>query len=252
MKKLLFLIITLLFASGISFAQNQISRKPNQGTGETKPNPKPGGNKPTPGGRKPKPAQKPKATHGYIKEHEWIDLGLPSGLKWATCNVGALYSNGYGDYFAWGETTTKSEYVESNNTTYNRSVSNLQLEKIINTPGNLTLAYDAARANWGGSWRMPTKAEMEELVEKCNWTWTSQGDHDGYLVTGPNDNSIFLPAAGWYYDEKRGYAEDYGAYWCSLCYDEKDCAFHLNFCRDRRYVDWGYRYCGASVRPVSE
>ncbi|MBQ4621338.1 MAG: hypothetical protein IJB28_01640, partial [Bacteroidaceae bacterium] len=122
--------------------------------------------------------------------HETVDLGLPSGLRWATCNVGASSPEEYGDYFAWGETTTKSSYTSSNSTTYNLSVPTLQSRGIIGSDGNLTAAYDVATANWGGSWRMPTLDEMEELLNKCTWTWTTQNGVKGRKVTGPNGNSI--------------------------------------------------------------
>lgn len=93
-----------------------------------------------------------KRTAGTLNGHDWIDLGLSSGLKWATCNVGASSPEEYGDYFAWGE--TKSGYYESNSTTYGLSTSELQSRGIIGSDGNLSAAYDAATANWGGSWRM--------------------------------------------------------------------------------------------------
>ncbi|MCF0197473.1 MAG: hypothetical protein HUK03_09675, partial [Bacteroidaceae bacterium] len=97
---------------------------------------------------------------GKINGHEYVDLGLPSGLKWATCNVGASRPEDYGGYFAWGETSSKGSYSESNSVTYNVSVSQLRSSGVIGSDGSLTPAYDAARANWGGSWRMPTAAEI--------------------------------------------------------------------------------------------
>ena len=126
----------------------------------------------------------PQAASGSTNGHEWVDLGL--SVKWATCNVGASSPSAYGNYYAWGEISTKTEYHKKNSKTYNKSMSDIA--------GNPN--YDAARANWGGSWRMPTKAEFKELIDKCTWTWTSQGGHNGYKVTGKNGNSIFLPAAG--------------------------------------------------------
>ena len=103
----------------------------------------------------PKPAPKP--TTGTERGHEWVDLGLPSGVKWATCNVGASDPWEYGDYFAWGETSPKSEYTKENSKTYNRNMGDIS--------GNPN--YDAARANWGGSWRIPTKKEFHELGTEC-------------------------------------------------------------------------------------
>ena len=176
-----------------------------------------------------------------IKGHEFVDLGL--SVKWATCNVGASQPHGYGNYYAWGETTTKSEYTEDNSRTYGKNMSDIS--------GNGT--YDVARANWGGSWRMPTKAEMEELENKCAWTWTSQSGVNGYKVTGPNGNSIFLPAAGCYYGSSRYGVGESGDYWSSspdegITLD----ACSLGFVSGGRNVNWVNRLFGLTVRPVSE
>ena len=134
--------------------------------------------------------------------HDYVDLGLPSGLKWATCNVGATAPENYGNYYAWGETTTKSNY-----TIYNYSY---QYEK----PTVLPLSNDATRANWEGTWRMPTDAEWTELHEKCEWIWTVLNSVTGYRVHGPNGNSIFLPAAGHRSDYLYGDGRS-GYYWSS-------------------------------------
>ena len=96
-----------------------------------------------------------------IAGHEYVDLGLPSGLKWATCNVGAEKPEDYGDYFAWGEIETKSEYTESNSLTHGKQMDDISGD----------VQYDVAAANWGDSWRMPTKDEMIELVSNCEWEW---------------------------------------------------------------------------------
>ena len=192
-------------------------------------------------------------TAGIANGHEWIDLGLPSGLKWASCNVGASSSEEYGDYFAWGETTTKSSYDEDNSITYNFSASTLQSRGIIGSDGNLTAAYDAATANWGGSWCMPTIDEIAELRNKCTWKWTSQNGVNGQLVTGPNGNSIFLPAAGYrggtgFYD--RG---SYGGCWSATLYEGySSVAYGLGFLVGGRLWNSNFRYYGHSVRPVTE
>ena len=105
-----------------------------------------------------KPASQPKEK--TIKDgHEYVDLGLPSGLKWATCNVGASKPEDFGNYYAWGETSPKDEYTEDNCSTYEKQINDIS--------GNAQ--YDAARANWGGKWRLPTKSEMQELRYKCTW-----------------------------------------------------------------------------------
>lgn len=136
------------------------------------------------------------STHkGFINGHEYVDLGLPSGLKWATCNIGANSSYQYGDYYAWGEIVTiDSESGQCSND--RKDETKLREERVINYSGNLCPNYDAARYNWGASWRMPTQREIVELKEYCKWTLTTQQNEVGYLVTGPNGLSIFLPKCG--------------------------------------------------------
>ena len=183
------------------------------------------------------------ATTGTINGHDWVDLGLPSGLKWATCNVGASQPHEYGNYYAWGETTTKSEYTEENSVTYGQQISDFS--------GNAT--YDAARANWSSTWRMPTKAEMEELENNCTWTWTTKNGVNGYEVTGPNGNSIFLPAAGYCGGSSRNSVGEDGDYWSSTPPESNPYyACLLCFYSGDRNVDWDSRSRGRTVRPVSD
>ena len=172
---------------------------------------------------------------------EYVDLGLPSGTKWATFNVGATTPEEYGNYYAWGEITTKSEYTLDNSRTYGKNMTDIS--------GNAT--YDVARANWGGSWRMPTKAEMQELENNCTWTWTAQSGINGYKVTGPNGNSIFLTAAGYCEGTSHDRVGEYGYYWSSSP-DESDgnnaCSFY--FGSGYHGVHWALRNFGRTVRPV--
>lgn len=193
--------------------------------------------------------------------HEYVDLGLPSGLLWATCNVGASSPEDYGDYFAWGETEgDKSGKTEFNWSTYkccNGSYDTMTkycTDSYFGTVDNKTvleLADDAARANWGGSWRMPTKEEQDELRNNCTWTWTTQNGVNGRKVTGPNGNSIFLPAAGFRSGSSLYYAGSYGYYWSSSLYTSCSVYAHiLDFGSDSvNRIDF-YRYDGLSVRPV--
>lgn len=189
-----------------------------------------------------------------VNGHEYVDLGL--SVKWATCNVGASFHSDYGSYFAWGETTPKSEYSWA-------SLRYCDADKMVNpftkynfedNKSRLELGDDAARANWGGSWRMPTDAEWSELRQKCTWIWTEQGGKKGYKVTSKvNGNSIFLPAAGYragtnLYDEG-----SYGDYWSSSLYtDYHSGAWRVSFCSDNVFRGNSNRYYANSVRPVTE
>lgn len=177
-----------------------------------------------------------------IQGHEYVDLGL--SVKWATCNVGASSPEGYGDYYAWGETTTKSDYSSSNSLTYEKSMSDIS--------GNRQ--YDAARANWGGSWRLPTKTEMEELINQCTWTLTAQGGNIGYRVTSKkNGQSIFLSITGWRFGTSLYFDEVQGLYWTSTPYESyTKSAYVLHLERSAHLMSWNNRYYGYSVRPVTE
>ena len=184
----------------------------------------------------------------------YVDLGL--SVKWATCNVGANSLEEYGYYFAWGETTQKTTFNWSTykycNGTY-RSMTKYCTDSYYGTVDNKTtleLSDDVAHVNWGGSWRMPTKAEQDELrnTNNCTWTWTKQNGVNGYKVTSKkNGNSIFLPAAGYRDGSNLGY------YWSSSLntYDGGS-AYYLGFVSSD--VDWGLnrRYYGHSVRAVCE
>ena len=190
---------------------------------------------------------------GTENGHDWVDLGLPSGLKWATCNVGANSPEEYGDYFAWGETTTKSDYSSSNCPTYGLGISQLQSQGYIDSEGNLTSQYDAATANWGGNWRMPTKAEQKELINNCTWIWTTQNGVNGYNVEGPNGNSIFLPVAGYRLRSSLYKAGSGGYYWSSTPEEDYDyLAYYLYFGSDDLYMASYGRDKGLSVRPILE
>ena len=188
--------------------------------------------------------------------HEYVDLGL--SVKWATCNVGATKPEEYGDYFAWGETQPKStydwstyKYCNGSETTLSK-YNNSSSYGTVDNKTTLDLSDDAARANWGGSWRMPTRAEQDELRNNCTWTWTTQNGVNGYKVTSKsNGKSIFLPAAGDRVGSSLDAAGAYACYWSSSLYsDTPNYAYYLRFYSnivDRRGY---YRSYGRSVRPV--
>ena len=188
---------------------------------------------------------------GVINGHEWVDLGL--SVKWATCNVGASSPTGYGNYYAWGETTTKSRYTESNSVTNGLSISKLKSQGVIGSDGNLTLPYDAARVNWGSTWRMPTLDEIKELQEKCSWFSTTMNGVPGHKVTGPNGNTIFFPSAGYRIKTLSGGKGSLAYYW-SATPDSfgSDHAYTLGFYSDNIIYSTSSRFLGAVVRPVSD
>ena len=197
--------------------------------------------------------------NGTLNGHEWVDLGLPSGLKWATCNIGASQPAELGYYFAWGEVKPKDEYNWSTYKWCNGSY-DTQTKYCTNsscgTVDNKTVLDkedDAASVYWGGGWRMPTKEEQDELRNNCSWEWINQHGVNGYTVTGPNGNSIFLPAAGYRDGSSLNYVGSYGDYWSSsLNTNGPNDAYHLYF--DSVDVDWSndYRYYGFTVRPVCQ
>ncbi len=185
-----------------------------------------------------------------LNGHECVDLGL--SVKWATMNVGANAPEEYGDYFAWGEISPKNDY--SWNTYFdsvNGSDSNFK-KYATDKKTTLDPEDDAAHVNWGGSWRMPTKEEQDELCEKCTWTWTTQNGITGYKVTSKsNGNSIFLPAAGYRSDSGLGYAGSDGNYWSSsLNTSYSSNAYGLSFYSGFVNTNGNVRYCGQSVRAV--
>lgn len=194
-----------------------------------------------------------------INGHEYVDLGLPSGLKWATCNIGADKPEDYGDYFAWGETKPKKEYSENTYVfCHEKDESGLYDfgygTKKVKYYDNLGIdisgtQYDAARSNWGGSWRMPTKKELEELKIKCKWIWEVRNGINGYKVIGPNSNSIFLPAAG-----TSHVCAGHTASYLSSSTNENDVnyEYELYFHKDIHDLYTTYRSQGKSIRPVTE
>ena len=201
----------------------------------------------------------------FSEGHEYVDLGLPSGTLWATCNVGANTPEEYGDYFAWGETKSKDIYDwESNKWFYLYNDTNGNLWKVTKycTDGNVGVidnkteldpGDDAAYVNWGTTWRMPTLAQQQELIQYCTWNWTTKNGVNGRLVTGPNGKTLFLPAAGFYRDSSLESAGWTANYWSRTLAEGFDsyAAYYLGF--DSEKVDnWHLfgRFGGMPVRAV--
>lgn len=223
------------------------------------------------------------AYQAVVKEHEAVDLGLSSGIKWANCNVGAFAADEYGDYFAWGETDPyyMSGHSQDNPCSDWRSRTNPAITGYdwVSYKFNLGTDYygpfskyvtrgsygtidnntvldtedDAAHSNWGGSWRMPTDADWTELQNECTWTWTALYGKNGYQVTGPNGKSIFLPAAGYRYATNRDSVGSLGAYWSSTL-DTVDPykAMGVGFDSVGPFSGSALRAYGYSVRPVKD
>ena len=184
--------------------------------------------------------------------HEFVDLGLPSGLLWATCNVGATSPEQAGLYFAWGETTGyTAAQVKAEKHIFRNSVwSFFKTRKI---KGNITLEQDAAHTYMGGMWRIPTKDECQNLIDNCNVTWTTNYNGTGMagkLFTSKiNGKSVFFPAAGFCQYSSVHIQNVTGFYWLSNWNSTKE-AWHLYFNFGNVGSNYNYRYFGGSVRGV--
>ena len=194
--------------------------------------------------------------------HEWVDLGLPSGTLWATCNVGANAPEEYGYYLAWGETEPKEEYDWSTYKWCNGSKCTLTkycaksdygYEGYTDDRTELDPEDDAAYVHWGSSWRMPTYSQLIELYNSCTKTWTTLNGVNGCLLTGPNGNSVFLPAAGTRHDGVLGGEGGAADYWSRTrgdSYSNPAGAFLMCiFEDDESWFNYD-RYYGFTVRPV--
>ena len=263
MKKILFFLLLAVFSLGIS-AQAPSKKCPVCGLSIPKcqykgKHPK---NKPTPlAQQRPSKPAKPtsvptptRPTTGTLNGYDWVDLGL--SVKWATKNVGASSPSDYGGYYAWGETRTKDNYdwetcfdcLDDEGKSWGTYKIGGQT-RITPTSG-----HDTARENWGGTWRMPTDAEFKELCNECTWTWTTQGGHNGYLVTSKaNGNSIFLPAAGWREGSDTHCVGVNGIYWSSALSSSNSYSAHfLDFNGIGPETISFFRRDGHCVRPVTE
>ena len=195
--------------------------------------------------------------------HDYVDLGLPSGTLWATCNVGADTPEGYGDYFAWGETTTKGIYNWSTYTYCNGTARTLKKYCVNADYGyngftdDLVMLQpndDAAAVNWGSGWYMPTEDQWRELLQNTLSVWTNQNGVNGRLFTADNGNSIFVPASGYRMDDQLSRVDTYGAYWTKSLFSDESCsAWGFKFADGG---DWNCffsesgRYFGFPIRPV--
>ena len=191
-----------------------------------------------------------------INGHQFVDLGLPSGLLWARTNIGASFSSDDGDYFAWGETEPKSYYAwstykwwgDDNITKYNPTDKKTTLDS----------EDDAATVNWGVPCRMPDSSEFEELYNECDWTWQeSYNGTSGYLVTGPNGKTIFFPASGNRFNDDEPFNHGWNGYYWSRSIDQLHTTYYARFLMFNKghvkpKIYGSFRPNGLTVRPVAE
>ena len=184
-------------------------------------------------------------TTGKLNGHEWVDLGLPSGTRWATCNVDATTPEQPGKHYSWGETVTKASYVAGNTKTYNKEMGDIA--------GNQT--YDVAAKKWGKGWRMPTEEELRGLIRYSNDKYVQKGGRWGREFTSVmNNKSIFLPVTGSREGSKLEEANGCGLYWTSTPYtsNHNNGAYMYTFGAALGEPSIGERYSGFAIRPVTD
>lgn len=182
--------------------------------------------------------------YGTLNGHDWVDLGLPSGTKWSTCNIGASVPEQPGNLYAWGETSTKSVYSTSNYTHQGKTLFDISGSS----------ALDVATKLWGAGWRMPTFEEFKELLDNCESRYTDFGGRVGYMFTSRiNRQSIFLPCAGYREEAKLIESKTNGIYWTSTPKDNSTSSVYIwMFGLETNYTGWGGGFYGHSVRAVTK
>lgn len=198
---------------------------------------------------RPQSPQPQETSTGMINNHAFVDLGLPSGTKWATCNIGANNPWDFGDYFAWGESESKSVYTEDNCKTINKSI-------IIGSQPD----YNVATKKWGKNWSIPERSQLLELIQNCKWEWQTLHGNNGYKITGPNNKSIFIPCAGGYNGANMNGINSLGVYWGYYYADSFELANDnytrgLCLCFDKSHkpeITDRNRWYGFSIRPVAK
>lgn len=202
-----------------------------------------------------------------LTDAEAVDLGLPSGTLWASCNVGAKTPADYGDYFAYGETKPKSSYTKKNYSwyiNYDSTCGNnpkLEYETVTYDLGGgetttllvLKQENDAASVNMGAEWRMPNSMQASELLEECTWQYAAYGDVRGLLVTGPNGNCLFFPMAGRkdMSDEGEYAVGTNGYYWTNTSDEHDQYSYYIGMTpTPYETVETTMRYYGRTIRAV--
>lgn len=195
-----------------------------------------------------RPSVHPKETKGVINGHAYVDLGLPSGIKWAACNIGANNEYESGNFYSWGELNTKRLYSQENGLTMG-----VNLDDISGKP-----QYDVATKLWGNSWRIPTIEVFRELIKYCTYRRETKNGRIGYLFTGKNGNTIFLPASNiapmYEYQLKEHKAPSKCYYWSSTPSDRtyNNLAYYLFDDGEKLGILDSYKSSGLTIRPVSK
>lgn len=198
-----------------------------------------------------------------IKGHEWVDLGLPSGTLWATCNVGANTPEEFGDYFAWGETKPKEIYSwatyihcngSENTITKYCTDSKNGYNGITDNIKDLLPEDDAATVNWGSGWQIPSDVQRDELIHYTTHTWITQNGVMGMIFTSTiNGKRVFFPAAGVRNNSSLDDESTYGHYWTRTLghgVDPKARRMYFNSTQLDTGGNYRYRFYGESIRPV--
>lgn len=189
-----------------------------------------------------------KATRHLANGYEYVDLALPSRLKWATTNLGASSPEGKGAYFAWGDTMRRQSYTYC--LTSSKDINDLKAEGFITDSQTLAQSQDAASFYRSDGWRIPTSQEFQELIDHCKWEWVESDTSSGYKIIGKNGNSIFLPASGYYLGSKLVNEGEGGHYWTATAYEDNFSAYGLSFSNGSFILSWYNRCFGRVIRPV--
>lgn len=195
---------------------------------------------------------KPSTTNPINVQNDSVDLGLSSGILWATCNIGASSPSEIGEYFAWGEKETKDAYGWETYELCHGSYNSIFKYTEDDRKSILEPQDDVANSELGGEWRIPTKEDMEELVEECEWKWSNQNGRLGWKVIGPNNNYIFLPASGAASSYIIAGVNELGRYWTATRDKSNYSAYNLRFkdVTDTIVVVDDTRFYGRTIRPV--
>lgn len=260
MKRYLLILLTLTIVTGVGYCQAPIKRKKKEKTEQTQSSESKRQQEAEAKRKREAEAKRQREAETQSRQeiiivdcsnnHEYVDLGLPSGLKWASCNVGANSPEQLGNYFAWGEIDPKSSYNDSNSVTIEQNLLQLNAKGIINSQGNLNLEYDVAHSKWEGCWRIPTVSDFYELIDNCTWSRSSLGGKNGYRITGSNGNYIFIPAGGWMDGETSEHINS-SFYWSATCEESLIGAYGLNVWEnDSKGLYRFRRSLGFLIRPV--